>query len=37
MAVDIARKLKVSASPTGIKYKFGIQTLEGIKNTIEFD
>jgi hypothetical protein len=34
--VDIARILKVSTSPAGIKYKFGIQVPKGIKNAIEF-
>jgi hypothetical protein len=33
--VDIARILKVSTSPAGIKYKFGIQVSKGIKNTID--
>jgi hypothetical protein len=37
MAVDIARILKVSASPAGIKYKFGIQVAKGIKNGIDLD
>jgi hypothetical protein len=36
-AVDIARILKVSTSPAGIKYKFGIQVPKGIKNAIECD
>jgi intein-encoded DNA endonuclease-like protein len=36
-AVDIARILKVSTSPAGIKYKFGIQVLKGIKNEIDLD
>jgi hypothetical protein len=36
-AVDIARILKVSSSPAGIKYKFGIQVPKGIKNAIELD
>jgi hypothetical protein len=36
-AVDIARILKVSASPAGIKYKFGIQVPKGIKNEIDLD
>jgi hypothetical protein len=31
VAVDISRILKVSTSPAGIKYKFGIQVLKGIK------
>jgi hypothetical protein len=35
MAVDIARILKVSTSPAGIKYKFSIQVLKGIKNSID--
>jgi hypothetical protein len=34
-AVDIARILKVSSSPAGIKYKFGIQVPKGIKNAID--
>jgi hypothetical protein len=37
MAVDIARILKVSTSPAGIKYKFGIQVPEGINNAIDLD
>jgi hypothetical protein len=36
-AVNIARILKVSTSPAGIKYKFGTQVLKGIKNTIDLD
>jgi hypothetical protein len=36
-AVDIARILKVSTSPAGIKYKFGIQVSKGIKNAINLD
>jgi hypothetical protein len=36
-AVDIARILKVSTSPAGIKYKFGIQVPKGIKSAIELD
>jgi hypothetical protein len=36
-AVDIARILKVSTSPAGIKYKFGIQVPNGIKNAIDLD
>jgi hypothetical protein len=36
-AVDIARILKVSTSPAGIKYKFGIQVPKGIKNEIYLD
>jgi hypothetical protein len=36
-AVDIARILKVSTSPSGIKYKFGIQVPKGIKNAIDID
>jgi hypothetical protein len=36
-AVDIARILKVSTSPAGIKYKFGIQVPRGIKNAIDLD
>jgi hypothetical protein len=35
--VDIARMLKVSTSPVGIKYKFGIQVPKGIKNAIDID
>jgi hypothetical protein len=37
MKLDIARILKVSASPANIKYKFNIQVPKGIKNTIELD
>jgi hypothetical protein len=37
MAVDIAWVLKVSTSPAGIKYKFGIQVPKGIKNAIDLD
>jgi hypothetical protein len=37
MAVDIAKILKVSTSPAGIKYKFGIQVPKGIKNAIDLD
>jgi hypothetical protein len=36
-AVDIARILKVSTSPAGIKYKFGIQVPKGVKNSIDLD
>jgi hypothetical protein len=36
-AVDIARIPKVSTSPAGIKYKFGIQVPKGIKNIIDLD
>jgi hypothetical protein len=36
-AVDIARILKVSTSPAGVKYKFGIQVPKGIKNAIDLD
>jgi hypothetical protein len=36
-AVDIARILKVSTSPAGIKYKFGIQVPKEIKNAIDLD
>jgi hypothetical protein len=36
-AVDIARILKVSTSPVGIKYKFGIQVPKAIKNAIDLD
>jgi hypothetical protein len=36
-AVDIARILKASTSPAGIKYKFGIQVPKGIENTIDLD
>jgi hypothetical protein len=35
IAVDIARILKVSTSPAGIKYKLGIQVPKGIKNAID--
>ena len=34
MSFDIQ---KVSANPTGIKYKFGIQVPKGIKNAINLD
>jgi hypothetical protein len=36
-AVDIARILKVSTSPAGIKYKFGIQGPKEINNAIDLD
>jgi hypothetical protein len=36
-AVDIARILKVSTSPAGIKYKFDIQVSKGIKSAIDLD
>jgi hypothetical protein len=36
-AIDIARIRKVSTSPAGIKYKFGIQVPKGIKNAIDLD
>jgi hypothetical protein len=36
-AVHIARILKVSTSPAGIKYKFDIQAPKEIKNTIDLD
>jgi hypothetical protein len=36
-AVDIARLLKVSTSPAGIKYKFGNHVPKGIKNAIHLD
>jgi hypothetical protein len=36
-AVDIASIFKVSTSPAGIKYKFGIQVPKGIKNAIDLD
>jgi hypothetical protein len=36
-AVNIATILKVSTSPAGIKYKFGIQVPKGIKNAIDLD
>jgi hypothetical protein len=35
--LDNARILKVSTSPAGIKYKFGIQVHKGIKNAIDLD
>jgi hypothetical protein len=35
--VDIARMLKVSTSPAGIKNKFRIQVPKGIKNAIDID
>jgi hypothetical protein len=37
MAVEIARILKVSTNPAGIKYKFSIQDPKGIKNSIDLD
>jgi hypothetical protein len=37
MKLDIARILKVSASPANIKYKFNIQVPKGIKNAIDLD
>jgi hypothetical protein len=37
MAVHITRILKVSTSPAGIKYKFGIQVPKGINNKIDLD
>jgi hypothetical protein len=36
-AVDVARILKASARPAGIKYKFGIQIPKEIKNKIDLD
>jgi hypothetical protein len=36
-AVHITRILKISTSPAGIKYKFGIQVPKGIKNEIDLD
>jgi hypothetical protein len=36
-AVDIVRIFKVSTSPAGIKYKFGIQVPKGINNSIDLD
>jgi hypothetical protein len=36
-AVDIARILKVSTSPAGIKDKIGIQVPKEIKNAIDLD
>jgi hypothetical protein len=36
-AVDIAMIIKVSTSPAGIKYKFGIRFPKAIKNEIELD
>jgi hypothetical protein len=35
--VDIPRILKISTSPAGIKYKFGIKVPKGIKNAIDLD
>jgi hypothetical protein len=35
--LTIARMLKVSSSPVGIKYKFGIQVPKVIKNAIDLD
>jgi hypothetical protein len=34
-AVDITRIFKVSTSPAGAKYKFGIQVPKGVKNAID--
>jgi hypothetical protein len=36
-AVDIAMVIKISTSPTGIKYKFGMQVPKEIKNEIHLD
>jgi hypothetical protein len=36
-AADIARILKVSTSPAGVKYSFGIQVPKGINNSIDLD
>jgi hypothetical protein len=36
-ALDIARILKLSTSPAGIKYMFVIQVRKGIKNEIDPD
>jgi hypothetical protein len=36
-AVDIARILKISTRPAGIKYKFGIQLPKEIKNVFDLD
>jgi hypothetical protein len=36
-AVDIARILKVSASPAVIEYNFSIQVPRGIKNVIDLE
>ena len=35
--MEITRVYKASSSPTGIKYKFGIQVPKGIKNAINLD
>jgi hypothetical protein len=35
--MEITRVHKASTSPTGIKYKFGIQVPKGIKNAINLD
>jgi hypothetical protein len=35
MAVDIARILKISTSPAGIKYKFDSQVPKWIKNAFD--
>jgi hypothetical protein len=35
--MEITRVHKASTSPTGIKYKFGVQVLKGIKNAINLD
>jgi hypothetical protein len=37
ISVDVERILKVSTSPAGIKYKFGIQVPRRIKNSINLD
>jgi hypothetical protein len=36
-AVNTERILKISISPAGIKYKFGIQVPKGIKNEIDLN
>jgi hypothetical protein len=36
-AVEIAKIHELSASPTSIRYKFGIQGPKGIKSAIELD
>ncbi len=35
--MEITRVHKASTSPTGIKYKFGIQVPKGIKNAFNLD
>jgi hypothetical protein len=37
MTIDVARIIKISTIPSGIKYKFGIQVPKGINNAIDLD